>query len=275
MEYETLLVEQDFRVRWVTLNRPEKLNAISPQLLIDLTAAIADAETDEATRVLVIRGAGRAFSAGYDVGSAPSAGTESSGAASIQSDLGHLLSVNQQLARLWNSRLPVLAQVHGYCLAGGSDLALHCDLLIASEDARIGYPPARFLGVPPTQMWLYNVGPQWAKRLLFGGETISGTRAAELGLALEAVRPDDLENRVARHAHQIAKVGRDFLIGMKLVVNHGLELMGRSALQTYAASQDAIGHQSPDALSLRAAIASKGFANVMRELNGQFDDDLV
>ena len=107
--------------------------------------------------------------------------------AGIEADVTAMIGLGAGWARVWNCRIPVIAQVHGNCLAGGTDLALHCDIVIAADDARIGFPPVRSMGVPPTNMWLYHLGPQWTKRLLFTGDTVTGAEAASIGLVLEAV----------------------------------------------------------------------------------------
>lgn len=264
----TLIVEQLGRVRRITLNRPEKLNALSQQMLSELSDELADAEDDVATHVVVLRGAGRAFSAGFDVSPAESKPTRRG----VINDLVGLLRQNGRIDAVWNCRLPVIAQVHGHCLAGGSDLALNCDIVVAADDARIGYPPVRSLGVAPMQMWLYHVGPQWSKRLLFTGDTVSGRRAEQIGLVQHAVPAADLDAETLSLATRIGNVGRELLIGSKLVVNQGVELMGRSMLHSFAATQDAIGHASPSAKDFRAAAAESGFATAMADQAVRFGD---
>ena len=143
--------------------------------------------------------------------------------------------------------LPVIAQVQGNCLAGGTDLALHCDLVIAADDATIGFPPVRSMGVPPTNMWLYHLGPQWTKRLVLTGDTISGTQARDIGLVVATAPADALDRVVLELAERMALIGRDLLVANKRVVNMGVELMGRSQLQRFAALNDAIGHRAPEA----------------------------
>ena len=143
--------------------------------------------------------------------------------------------------------MPVIAQVQGNCLAGGTDLALHCDLVVAADDARIGFPPVRSMGVPPTNMWLYHLGPQWTKRLVLTGDTLSGAEAREIGLVVATAPADALDGVVLELAERMALIGRDLLVANKRVVNMGVELMGRSQLQRFAALNDAIGHRAPEA----------------------------
>jgi enoyl-CoA hydratase len=174
-------------------------------------------------------------------------------------------------ARVWHCAVPVIAQVHGNCLAGGTDLALHCDIVVAAEDARIGFPPVRSMGVPPTNMWLYHLGPQWTKRLLFTGDTLSGTEAASVGLVQAAVDSSELDGYTMALASRIALVGRDLLAANKRVVNYGIDLMGRAELQRFAALNDAVAHRSPDARAFTARAAEVGLKQAVRERDEAFD----
>ena len=193
-----LLVETADGVAVLTLNRPDVRNAISAALAAAVADAADAAAADENVRVVVIRGAGPAFSAGYDLSSPglPQAARGQPAPAGVAADARRLARITGHWERLWACPLPVIAQVHGHCLAGGTDLALHCDLVVVAADARIGYPPVRSLGVPPAHMWLYHLGPQWTKRLLYTGDTITGRLAAEIGFALTAVEEADLEATV-------------------------------------------------------------------------------
>ena len=173
--------------------------------------------------------------------------------------------------RVWDCAIPVIAQVQGNCLAGGTDLALHCDLIVAADDARIGFPPVRSMGVPPTNMWLYHLGPQWTKRLLLTGDTVSGAEAHEIGLVVATAPPDALDEVVLELAQRMALIGRDLLIANKRVVNMGLELMGRSQLQRFAALNDAIGHRAPEAQAFSERIAEIGLRRAVRERDATFD----
>ena len=156
-----------------------------------------------------------------------------------------MLALADGWGRVWDCAIPVIAQVQGNCLAGGTDLALHCDLIVAADDARIGFPPVRSMGVPPTNMWLYHLGPQWTKRLVLTGDTLSGTEARDIGLVVATAPSDALDGVVLELAQRMALIGRDLLVANKRVVNTGVELMGRSQLQRFAALNDAIGHRAP------------------------------
>ena len=186
-----LLVEIDGPVATFTLNRPERLNAVTPGMIDALDAALARALDDDAVRVIRLRGAGRAFCAGYDLDWAAALMREGDLAGPWDPAADHrLLSryVNSYMA-LWRSPKPVVAQVHGVCVGGGSDLALCSDLIVCAEDARIGYPPARVWGSPTTAMWFHRLGLERAKRLLLTGDPMDGRTAAEWGFAWPRTRP--------------------------------------------------------------------------------------
>jgi enoyl-CoA hydratase len=166
----------------------------------------------------------------------------------------------------------VIAQVHGYCLAGGTDLALLCDMVIAAEDATIGFPPARDLGALPNNMWLYNVGPQWAKRLMLTGDTITGREAALIGLVLKAVPANLLEQEVEQLLDRLAKIDTDLLSANKRIVNLGLELMGARTLQRIACENDARAHLAPSARSFPARVRELGLREALRQRDAKFGD---
>lgn len=270
-----LLVESADGVVTLTLHRPEVRNAISGSLAVAVADAVEAAAANESARVVVIRGGGTGFSAGYDLTAAYGGGTGggnngASPATGVAADARRLAWITGQWERVWHCPLPVVAQVHGHCLAGGTDLALHCDLVVVAADARIGYPPVRSLGVPPAHMWLYHLGPQWTKRLLYTGDTITGRLAAEIGFALTAVEPADLDTTVAALARRIAASGRDMLMANKAVVNHGVELMGRSQLQTLARLRDALAHQAPEARAFAELVAAEGLKAAVRRRDEPF-----
>jgi enoyl-CoA hydratase len=182
-----------------------------------------------------------------------------------------MLDLASGWAQVWECPIPVIAQVQGNCLAGGTDLALHCDLVVTADDARIGFPPVRSMGVPPTNMWLYNLGPQWTKRLLLTGDTVTGKEAQAIGLVVDSVPAGKLDQVVLDLASRMALIGRDLLIANKRVVNMGVELMGRSQLQKFAALNDAIGHRAPEALAFTERIGELGLGHAVRERDRAFE----
>ncbi|WP_145011674.1 enoyl-CoA hydratase-related protein [Mycobacterium marseillense] len=263
---DLLLIEQIGAVRRLTLNRPEKRNALNQQLLLELFDAVEFAADDAATSVVVIRGAGRCFSAGFDMSSA---GTSPP---SVPADDRLTYRGALNMNRLWHCPIPIIAQLHGWCLATATDIAFSCDLVIAARDAQIGHPGVRAQGTPPTNMWLYHAGPQLAKWLMLTGRYISGAEAAERGLVLSAHDAADLDSVVLDAARQISLVSRDISMVNKAVLNFGIDLMGRSELQRFASAQDAIGHASPDNIAFRARVGQVGVAAAVAERDARFRD---
>jgi enoyl-CoA hydratase len=270
-EYATLAVEQIGFVRRLTLNRPDQHNPLTPRSIREILRAVAEAEGDAAVRVVIIRSTGRSFSSGYGFVAEDVEPGDFAPHAAMEGDVTAMLELAAGWAKVWECAIPVIAQVHGNCLAGGTDLALHCDLVLAAEDARIGFPPVRSMGVPPTNMWLYHLGPQWTKRLLLTGDTLTGTQAEAIGLVVGTAPSDALDDVVLDLATRMALIGRDLLIANKRVVNMGIELMGRSQLQKFAALNDAIGHRAPEATAFSDRIGEIGLRNAVRERDAAFD----
>ena len=274
--YETA----DGRAR-ITLNRPEKLNALSLELQAEMAEALWEADNDRSVHCVIIKGAGRAFSAGYDLSGAGGAVPVSRvqdpdkayrGARSIDDDAWQLERGQRYRMALFDMHKPVIAQVHGYCLAGGTDIALLCDMIIAAEDATFGFPPARDLGALPNNMWLYNVGPQWAKRLTLTGDTVTGAEAQEIGLILKAVPEDLLEQEVEGLAARMAHIDPDLLSANKRIINMGLELMGARTLQRMAAENDVRGHNSRAAGEFRESVKNLGLKATLQARDAKFGD---
>ena len=269
--FSTLIVEEIGRVRRLTLNRPDQHNPLTPRSMREILAAVAEAEADAGVHVVIIRSTGRSFSSGYGFIAEDADPGDFPQHAAIEGDVTAMLALGDGWARIWNCALPVIAQVQGNCLAGGTDLALHCDLVIAAEDARIGFPPVRSMGVPPTNMWLYHLGPQWTKRLLLTGDTLTGRQAQEIGLVVASVPAGELDQVVLDLATRMALIGRDLLVANKRVVNMGVELMGRSQLQRFAALNDAIGHRAPEARAFSKQIAEVGLRRAIKDRDVAFD----
>ena len=272
--FSTLTYEEIGRVRRVTLDRPEHHNPLTPRCIREILAAVDDAGTDAAASVVVIRSTGRSFSSGYGFIAEDTDPGDFPVHAAIEDDVSAMLALATNWSGVWDCPIPVIAQVQGNCLAGGTDLALHCDLVVAAEDARIGFPPVRSMGVPPTNMWLYHVGPQWTKRLLFTGDTLTGVEAKEVGLVVSTAPAGSLDEVVLELAQRIALIGRDLLVANKRVVNMGVDLMGRSQLQRFAAINDAIGHRAPAALAFNERIGEVGLRQAVKERDAAFDRPL-
>ena len=274
--YEQILYEVRDGSARITLNRPEKLNAISQQMMQELHDALWEADDDTDVHAVSIQGAGRSFSAGYDLGAAPRPSQRDGGTyrgnRKIDDDSWQLERSQRMRMVLFDMHKPVIAQVHGHCLAGGTDIALLCDMVIAADDARFGFPPARDLGALPNQFWLYNIGPQWAKRLLLTGDTITGTEAAQIGLVLKSVPGEYLAGEVDQLLARLSQIDADLLSSNKRIVNLGLELMGARTMQRLAAENDARAHQANAATQFRRNVAERGLREALRDRDGKFGD---
>lgn len=247
-----LLFEVRDQIAYITLNRPEKRNALSLGLHNELVAAFMEADDLNEVRVVVLAGAGVDFCAGADVAGGPVDTVGEGYDASLyrQRDSGMeddiwLCELSSRMRLIIHDmHKPVIAKVHGNCLAAGSDLALNCDLVIAATDARIGFPATRALGSPANHMWLYLCGPQWAKRMLMTGDLLSGADAARIGVALEAYPKEQLDEEVDRLARRLAVIPSDLQATHKRIVNVGLEMMGWQTMQRLAAENDGRAHLS-------------------------------
>jgi enoyl-CoA hydratase len=235
----------DRKIYQIALNRPEKLNALSRALMTELDEALLEAEGDDEVSVIVIKGSGRAFCAGYDLSASETQRAEALDNPAL--DRRRLLESQRHWWKIWDCSKPVIAQVHGYCLAGGTELAMMCDLVVAAEDARIGYPPLRDMGSPVTPVWPWLIGARWAKILYFTGDTIDGATAEAIGMVNVAVPAEKLEEAVGLVAERLAKVPVDLLTLHKSQVNRALEVMGIRAAMASGPELDAIGHASKGA----------------------------
>jgi len=251
----TVRYELDGAVATLTLDRPERLNAIVPELIADLEAALDRAEADDAVRVLRLRGAGRAFCAGYDIdwGAREMEEAEGDRPWDPMADYRMMSRFVGAYMRLWRSPKPVIAQVHGFCVGGGTDFALCSDLIVCAEDCRIGYPPARVWGSPTTAMWVYRVGLERAKRLLLTGDPVDGRTAVEWGLASEAHPEPELDAAAAALAQRVAKLPAGQLQMMKLLVNQAFEQMGLGTTQLIGTLLDGAARHSPEGLAFTRA----------------------
>ena len=270
-----IIYEQSGRIAHITLNRPDVLNAINEALPSALEAAVIRANADESTRVIILSGAGRAFCAGYDLNVfAESPGTNPG----IQEmpwdpikDFAFMKRNTDCFMSLWRSLVPVICKVHGYAIAGGSDIALCADLLVVADNAQLGYPPARVWGCPTTAMWVYRLGAERAKRLLFSGDLIDGRQAQAWGLG-QAVPAADLDDEVERIAQRMATVPRNQLIMQKMMVNQALENMGLASTQTLANFFDGITRHSPEGVNFKQRAEAVGWKQAVRERDeGTFD----
>lgn len=280
-DFRTILYEVERGRARITLNRPEKLNALSNELQMELNEALWEADNDTAVHAVILKGAGRAFSAGYDLtpmsGRRPAPEGETytavyRGGTTFDDDAWRLERAQRLRMALFDMHKPVVAQVHGHCLAGGTDVALLCDIIIAAEDASFGFPPARAMGALPNNMWIYNIGPQWAKRLFLTGDTITGAEAAKLGLVLKAVPASLLEAEVEGLVDRMAMIDIELLSANKRIVNLALELMGARTMQRIAAENDARAHLAPSVREFGRIAAEQGLKAALHWRDAKFGD---
>jgi enoyl-CoA hydratase len=279
MAYETILYEKKSPVATITLNRPEQLNTIVPPMPDEVEAAVERAVRDEAVKVIVVRGAGRAFCAGYDFGKgmaswAPSVTTD--GAWDPGKDMtfatAPAIAPTQKFMSVWRAPKPVIAQVHGWCVGGGSDFALCCDLVIASEDAVIGTPYSRMWGAFLSGMWIYRLGLARAKWHALTGRPLTGREAADVELINQAVPFAQLEETVATLASELASLPAAQLAAQKLMVNQAYENMGLASTQTLGPVLDGIMRNIPDARRWIETAANEGVRAAITERDGPFGD---
>ena len=266
-EFSTLRIAKDPqhpRIARLLLNRPERYNAINDDTPREIRQAVEWANADDEVHVIVVEGAGKGFCAGYDL--------QHFGASEVHhpcqqehapwdplQDYAFMKRNTEDFMTLWKSPKPTIAKVHGHAVAGGSDIALCCDLLVMAEDARIGYMPTRVWGCPTTAMWAYRVGAARAKQMMFTGDTIDGRRAEAWGLANMAVPVAELESATVTLAQRIAGVPHSHLAMHKLVVNQMLLSMGLEQSQSMATVFDGITRHNPEGMWFRRYAQTEGF----------------
>jgi enoyl-CoA hydratase/carnithine racemase len=263
MSFETLTYDVRDAKAYLTLNRPERLNAINDAMPGEIRRAVEQANDDNDVRVIVVQGAGRAFCAGYDLKEFAEGAVNDRWKQTRPwdptRDYREMRRNTDDFFTLWRSLKPTIAKVHGYAIAGGSDIALSCDLLVMADDAKIGYPPARVWGVPTTAMWVYRIGAERAKRMLLTGDTIDGATASQWGLAVESAPPDQLDAAVERLADRIAGVPINQLVMQKLMINQALDNMGLQGTQLLATLFDGIARHSPEGVWFKQLAEAEGF----------------
>jgi len=295
---ETLTYEVTGRVARITLNRPERGNGLTPTLIAELAACVEQADLDPAVHAMLLSGNGKGFCGGYDlVASAEGMGEDTEAASAVDAPPGSPLDPatiarNHDPSQTWDplvdhammsrnvrafmtlfhAATPVVCKVHGFCVAGGTDLALCSDLLVVAADAKIGYPPARVWGSPTTALWAHRLGPQRAKRLLFTGDCLSGAEALEWGLAIEAPEPAMLDERTEILLERIARMPLNQLRMMKLLANQSLSAQGLHATQLLGTLFDGIARHTPEGYAFQRRAAEAGFRTAVRERDEPFGD---
>jgi enoyl-CoA hydratase len=293
---ETLLYETEGRVARITLNRPERGNGITARMPVELAECVERANLDPEVRAIALAGNGTGFCGGYDLvasaegemselgeGTAPPPGSPLDpaviGANHAPDTNWDPVTDYQFMSRnvrgfmsLFNSEKPVLCKVHGYCVAGGTDMALCSDLLVIAEDAKIGYPPARVWGSPTTAMWASRLGPMRAKRLLLTGDSLTGVEAAQWGLATEAAPVAQLDERFERLLGRVARMPINQLVMMKLLVNQSIHAQGLAQSQVLGTFFDAIARHTEEGHAFVRRATESGFREAVRERDEPYGD---
>ena len=290
---DTLTYEVDGRIARITLDRPERGNGITLTMPRELADAVEQANLDPAVHVIALAGNGKGFCGGYDLVESAQEGMTSGAQGPPGSPLDPAVqAANHNPAGTWDpvvdwqmmsrnlrgfmslfhSDKPTVCKVHGFCVAGGTDMALCSDLLVIAEDARIGYPPARVWGVPTSMMWAHRIGPARAKDMLFTGDLIDGRTAHEWGLALCAPPPAELDERFEELLHRISRTPINQLVMMKLAVNQALYAQGLQATQTLGVIFDGIARHTPEGYAFQAKAATEGWQAAVRERDEPYGD---
>ncbi len=278
MSYETLLYATDGPIATITLNRPERLNTIVPPMPDEFEAAVREATLDGEVKVIILRGAGRAFCAGYDFGGGFHHWDEmvtTGGRWDPGKDFMWAASPygpTQKFMSIWRTPKPVIAQVHGWCVGGGSDMALCADLIVASDDAQIGTPYSRIWGCYLSGMWLYRLGLTKAKEHALTGRPLSGTEAADIELINAAVPFEQLEETVAERARQLASIPVSQLAAMKMIVNQAYENIGLRSTQTLGPILDGLMRNTHDGLAFIDKAKAEGVRAATEERDAAFGD---
>ena len=265
-----VLYEKDGRIGRITLNRPDVMNAIDNDLPGELAAAVARADADPGVHVMVLSGKGTAFCAGYDLND-PDQFVQEMPWDPMQ-DYAFMWANTEHFMSLWRAMKPVICKLHGFAVAGGSDIALCADITIMGETAKIGYMPTRVWGTPTTAMWVYRLGAEKAKRMLFTGDKIDGREVEAMGLVLNAVPDDQLDEEVEQFADRMARVPINQLAMQQLLVNQAIEASGIMNTQRFATIFDGISRHSPEGLNLKAYVEEVGWKEAVTERGqGTFD----
>ncbi len=269
MELTSITYAASNRIATITLNRPDRLNAIDAAMPGEIRRAVERAEADASVHVIVVTGAGRAFCSGYDLKDYAEAPGSNAGVQEMPwdptIDMRFMGRNTADFMSLWHATKPTIAKVRGFAVAGGSDIALACDLVVMADDARIGYPPARVWGCPTTAMWVYRLGAERAKRMLLTGDLVDGKEAAAMGLVLESVPEAELDARVDELARRMAGVPRNQLMMQKLMINQAYENMGLRNTQLLATIFDGMARHTPEGMWFKQRAEEVGFPAAVGE----------
>ena len=271
MEGTTLRTETADGVRSIVLTRAAEYNTITPALRDELAAALDEADADDDVRVILLRAEGPAFCAGYGLDWSTEAQSEERHWDSVR-DYRMIGRFVDTYMKLWYCSKPTIAAVQGWCIAGGTDMVLCADIVIAGEGASFGYPPSRVWGTPTTAMWVYRLGLEKAKRYLLTGDEITAPEAVSAGLILEAVPDDRLQDHAMAFARRMAQVPTTQLVMLKLLCNQTAENMGMTSSRTLGTLFDGIARHTKEGLDFVARAQEAGFRQAVRERDDPFGD---
>jgi enoyl-CoA hydratase len=273
VDWTTLRTETEAGVRSVVLTRAAEYNTITPALRDELAAAIDEADRDQDVRVILLRAEGKAFCAGYGLDwSTRAAPREGERAWDSVADMGMIGRFVETYMKLWYARKPTIAAVQGWCIGGGTDMVLCADIIIAGEGASFGYPPSRVWGTPTTAMWVYRMGLERAKRYLLTGDEITAPEAARIGLILETVPDDELQDHAMAFARRMAQVPANQLMMLKLLCNQTAENMGLASSRTLGTLFDGIARHTQEGADFVGRANEVGFRQAVRERDDPFGD---
>jgi len=272
---QTLRTETEDGVRSIVLNRAKEYNTITPALRDELAQAIDEADHDRSVRVILLRAEGPAFCAGYGLDWSTRRPEQRPGQErawdSVQ-DMGMIGRYVETYMKLWYARKPTIAVVQGWCIGGGTDMVLCTDIIIAGEGAVFGYPPSRVWGTPTTAMWVYRMGLEKAKRYMLTGDEIPAKTAAEIGLILEAVPDERLQEHAMAFAKRMAMVPANQLMMLKLLCNQTVENMGMASSRQLGILFDGIARHTQEGLDFVERANEAGFRQAVRERDDPFGD---
>jgi enoyl-CoA hydratase len=272
MAYKTLKYSVAGRIARITLNRPARLNAIDDKMPREIRRSVEAANADDRVHVIVLAGAGKAFCAGYDLKKYAEGDPKNRWNQAMpwdpMRDYRGMKANTDDFFSIWRSYKPVICKVHGYAVAGGSDIALCADIVIMAEDAKIGYMPARVWGCPTTAMWVYRLGAEKAKRMLLTGDTVDGRTAEKMGLVYQAVPLKQLDKTVDALAKRMAGVPKNQLMMQKLMINQAYENMGLASTQMMATLFDGITRHSPEGAWFKNYAEKHGFHAAVKWRDG-------
>ena len=266
---EIVKYEKKDRIAYITLNRPERYNAINDIMPSALEKRVQEANEDPQIHVIILQGNGKAFCSGYDLKEYAEKPRPQIGSQEMPSDptidYKMMKKNTEQFMSLWRSYKPVICKIHGFAVAGGSDIALCCDIVIMADDAKIGYPPARLWGCPTTMMWVYRLGAEKAKRMLLTGDLIDGKEAEKIGLIYKSCPAEELGQEVQKLADRMAGIPQNQLMMQKMVINQAYNQMGLENTQMLATLFDGITRHSPEGMAFKSRCEDVGFKQAVKE----------